>query len=129
MINVNLRGPFFLSKFFLKKLLKNEWCRIINISSISGLLGGKLQIHYAITKAGLISLSKSLNNLFGKKNFTINSIAPGLIKTKMIEKEINKKKQKNIKIEKIKSPKEVSKIILKIISDRFKNQTGKVFKI
>jgi len=129
MIDVNLKGPFFLTKYFLINGNKNKWCRIINISSSSGIHGGKVQIHYAITKAGLISLTKSLNNIYGKKNFTINAIAPGLINTPMIKKEINLKKKNKLKIGKIKDTKEISKIILKIISEKYKNKTGIVFKV
>ena len=128
-ININLKGPFFLTKYFLENKNKDKWCRIINISSSSGINGGKVQIHYAITKAGLISLTKSLNNVYGKKNFTINAIAPGLINTPMIKKEIDLKKRKKLKIGKIKEAKEISKIILKIISDKYKSKTGMVFKI
>lgn len=128
-ININLKGPFFLAKYFLDKANKNRWSRIINISSLSGIHGGRIQIHYAITKAGLISLTKSLSNIYGKKNFTINAIAPGLINTPMIKKEISLKKKKKLKIGKIKETKEISKIILKIISDKYKNKTGIVFKV
>jgi NAD(P)-dependent dehydrogenase (short-subunit alcohol dehydrogenase family) len=128
-ININLKGPFFLTKYFLKNKYEDKWCRIINISSSSGLSGGKVQIHYAITKAGLISLTKSLNNIYGKRNFTINAIAPGLINTPMIKKEIKLKKEKKIKIGKIKEADEVSKIILKIISEKYKNKSGMIFSI
>ncbi len=88
-----------------------------------------MQIHYAITKAGLISLTKSLNNVYGKKNFTINAIAPGLINTPMIKKEIDLKKKKKLKVGKIKETKEISKIVLKIISEKYKNKTGMIFKV
>tara|TARA_B100001123_G_C15316644_1_gene1026348 strand:+ start:1013 stop:1732 length:720 start_codon:yes stop_codon:yes gene_type:complete len=128
-INVNLKGPFFLTKYFLEKINKNNWCRIVNISSLSGIYGGKVQIHYAITKAGLISLTKSLNNIYGKQNFTINAIAPGLINTPMIKKEIILKKKYKLKIGRIKESKEISKIVLKIISEKYKNKSGLVFKI
>jgi len=129
MINTNLRGPFFLTKFFLTKTHNYNWLRIINISSISGLNGGKFQIHYAITKAGLISLTKSLNNIYGKENFTINTIAPGLIDTKMIRTEINKKKQAKIKVGTVKKPVDVAKKILQIISEKSKHKSGRIFKI
>jgi len=129
MININLRGPFFLSKFFLERVKNYNWCRIINISSISGLNGGKLQIHYAITKAGLISLTKSLHNIYGKNNFTINAVAPGLIKTNMIKREVYKKKKEKIKLGLIKEPHDVSKKIIQIISEKSKDKSGKIFKI
>ena len=129
MINSNLKGPFFLTKFFLTKTKNYNWLRIINISSISGLNGGKFQIHYALTKAGLISLTKSLNNVYGKENFTINTIAPGLIRTKMIRTELNEKKKSKIEIGEIKNPFDVAKKVLLIISEKSKHISGRVFKI
>lgn len=128
-IDINLKGPFFLTKLFLKKQKKTNWCRIINISSISGLKGGRMQIHYAMTKAGILSITKSLDNIYGRKNFTINAIAPGLIDTGMIKKELRMKRKNNLKIGKVKDANEVSKVINKIISDKFKSQSGKIFKL
>ena len=128
-IDINLKGPFFLTKLFLKRHKKTNWCRIINISSISGLKGGKMQIHYAMTKAGILSITKSLDNIYGRKNFTINAIAPGLINTGMIKKELSIKRKNNLKIGKVKDADEVTKVINKIISDKFNNQSGKIFKL
>lgn len=124
MININLKGPFFLTKYFLSKIKDPNWCRIINISSISGVMGGKHQVHYAITKAGIISMTKSLNNLYGKINFTINAIAPGLVRTPMIKKELKLIKNNKVKIV---EPKKISKIVLSILSDKKKTTSGKIF--
>ena len=124
MINTNLKGPFFLTKYFLSKIKKTNWCRIINISSISGVNGGKYQVHYAISKAGIISMTKSLHNLYGKTNFTINTIAPGLVRTPMIQKELKLIKKNKIKII---EPKKISKIALSLLSDKNKKTSGKIF--
>ena len=129
MLNINLKGPFFLTQYFLKKIKFKKWCRVINISSISGIKGGKLQIHYAITKSGLISVTKSLNNIYGKRNFTFNALAPGLINTKMIKKELVSKKVNKDEGFKIKDPKVISRIVNKIISEKYKNISGRVFKV
>ncbi len=124
MMNINLKGPFFLTKYFLHKIKEANWCRIINISSISGIMGGKHQVHYAISKAGMVSMTKSLHNLYGKKNFTINAIAPGLVRTPMIKNEL--KLIKNSKV-KIVEPKKISKIVLSILSDKKNETSGKIF--
>ena len=124
LLSTNLKGPFFLTQYFLKNLKSKNWGRIINISSISGIEGGYFQIHYAITKSGLISMVKSLNNIYGKKNFTFNAIAPKLIKTNMINKELKLKKKNKISL---KNPSVVSKMVLKIISNKYKNKSGKIF--
>ena len=124
MININLKGPFFLTKYFLSKNKNINWCRIINISSISGIKGGKYQVHYAISKAGLISMTKSLHNLYGRINFTINAIAPGLVRTSMIQKELKLIKNNKIKII---EPKKISKIVLSLLSNKNKKTSGKIF--
>jgi 3-oxoacyl-[acyl-carrier protein] reductase len=124
MININLKGPFFLTKYFLSKIKRANWCRIINISSISGVMGGKHQVHYAISKAGIISMTKSLHNLYGRTNFTINTVAPGLVRTPMIKKEL--KLVKNSKA-KIIEPNKISKTVLSILSDKKKKTSGKIF--
>jgi NAD(P)-dependent dehydrogenase (short-subunit alcohol dehydrogenase family) len=122
-LNTNLKGPFFLTKYFLSEKNK-KWCRIINISSISGVKGGKYQAHYALSKSGIISMTKSLHNLYGRKNFTINSLAPGLVNTPMIKKELKLIKNKKIKVI---EPIKISKLVLSLISENKKTISGKIF--
>tara|TARA_B110000971_G_scaffold189674_1_gene200177 strand:- start:11033 stop:11737 length:705 start_codon:yes stop_codon:yes gene_type:complete len=123
MLNTNLKGPFFLTKYFLSEKNK-KWCRIINISSISGVKGGKYQAHYALSKSGIISMTKSLHNLYGRKNFTINALAPGLVNTPMIKKELKLIKNKKTKVI---EPIKISKLVLSLISENKKNISGKIF--
>ena len=85
-IDVNLTSTFLLSKFAIKKMLKNKFGKIINITSVVGHAGNIGQANYAASKGAIASMSKSLSLEYAKKNITINCIAPGFIKTTMTEK-------------------------------------------
>ena len=82
-MNVNLNGTFYLSKKVLKMMLKLKWGRIINITSTSASIGNRGQSNYSAAKAGVEAFTKSLAREVGKRNITINSIAPGFIDTDM----------------------------------------------
>ena len=82
-MNVNLNGTFYLTKKILKMMLKLKWGRVINITSTSASIGNKGQSNYSAAKAGVEAFTKSLAREVGKRNITINSIAPGFISTDM----------------------------------------------
>ena len=84
-IDINLTSTFYLSKFAIKKMLKNKFGRIINITSIVGHTGNIGQVNYSASKAGIVAMSKSLAIEYAKKNITINCISPGFIQTKMTD--------------------------------------------
>ena len=84
-MNVNLNGAFYLTKKILKMMLKLKWGRVINITSTSASIGNKGQSNYSAAKAGVEAFTKSLAREVGKRNITINSIAPGFISTDMTE--------------------------------------------
>ena len=85
-IDINLTSSFLLSKFAIKKMLKNKSGKIINITSVVGHTGNLGQANYTASKAGIIAMSKSLAIEYAKKNININCISPGFIKTTMTEK-------------------------------------------
>ena len=85
-IDINLTSTFLLCKFFLKKMIKNKFGKIINITSVVGHTGNVGQANYAASKSGIIGMSKSLALEYAKKNININCISPGFIKTSMTEK-------------------------------------------
>lgn len=84
-MDINLKGAFFLSQAVLKTFLKQRWGRIINITSVVGLMGNPGQTNYAASKAGLIGLTKSLAREIGSRSITVNAVAPGYIETEMTQ--------------------------------------------
>ena len=85
-ININLTSTFLMSKFGIKKMLKNKSGKIVNITSVVGHTGNLGQANYTASKAGIVAMSKSLAIEYAKKNININCISPGFIKTAMTEK-------------------------------------------
>jgi len=82
-LNVNLKSAFLLSKAFARYFIKQKSGKIINISSLVGLMGNAGQANYSSSKAGLIGLTKSLSKELGSRNIQVNAIAPGFIQTEM----------------------------------------------
>ena len=82
-IDINLTSTFFLSKYAIKKMLKNKFGRIVNITSVVGHTGNLGQANYSASKAGIIGMSKSLAMEYAKKNITVNCVAPGFIVSDM----------------------------------------------
>ena len=85
-LNLNLTSTFLLCKFSLKKMLKNKFGKIVNITSVVGHTGNVGQANYAASKSGIIGFSKSLALEYAKKNININCISPGFIQTQMTDK-------------------------------------------
>ena len=84
-IDVNLGSTFFLCKYAIKKMLKNKYGRIVNITSVVGHTGNLGQSNYAASKAAIIGMSKSLAIEYAKKNITINCVSPGFIQSNMTD--------------------------------------------
>ena len=85
-LDVNLTSSFLMCKYAIKKMLKNKYGKIINITSIVGHTGNLGQANYAASKAGIVAFSKSLAIEYAKKNININCVSPGFIKTEMTDK-------------------------------------------
>ena len=85
-LDVNLTSTFLMCKYAIKKMLKNKYGKIINITSIVGHTGNLGQANYAASKAGIVAFSKSLAIEYAKKNINVNCVSPGFIKTEMTDK-------------------------------------------
>ena len=85
-IDINLTSTFLMCKYAIKKMLKNKYGKIINITSVVGHTGNLGQANYAASKAGIVGFSKSLAIEYAKKKININCISPGFIKTEMTDK-------------------------------------------
>jgi len=120
-LTINLKIPFFLSQLVIEPMRAQQYGRIIHIASIGGQWGGINQIHYAVSKAGLINLGRSLAKTFGKNQITCNCISPGLVKTDMIEEELKteagKKKLDSIPAGRLGTIQEISATVRFLISD------------
>ena len=131
-MDVNLNGPFHLTKTVLKDMVKNKCGRIINISSISGTDGNKGQGNYAASKGGLLALTKSLAKEVGRRNITVNCIAPGLIETDMtshLSETVKKGYLERIPLKRLGKPKDIGQMILFLCSDEASYITGQTFYI
>lgn len=82
-MSINLRGAYLCTKAALRSMVRQRWGRIINVSSVAGLVGNPGQANYAAAKAGLIGFTKSVAKEVASRNITANAIAPGLVKTEM----------------------------------------------
>ena len=120
-INVNLTSAFLMSKFAIKKMLKNKSGKIVNITSVVGHTGNLGQANYTASKAGIVAMSKSLAIEYAKKKININCISPGFIKTAMTDKIDDKFKE--VIISKIPSarlgePDDIANAVLFLSSDQ-----------
>jgi 3-oxoacyl-[acyl-carrier protein] reductase len=120
-ININLTSTFLMSKFAIKKMLKNKSGKIVNITSVVGHTGNLGQANYTASKAGIVAMSKSLAIEYAKKNININCISPGFIKTAMTDKIDDKFKE--VIISKIPSarlgePDDIANAVLFLSSDQ-----------
>ena len=120
-ININLTSTFLMSKFAIKKMLKNKSGKIVNITSVVGHTGNLGQANYTASKAGIVAMSKSLAIEYAKKNININCISPGFIKTAMTDK--IDEKFKELIVSKIPSgrlgePEDIANVVLFLASDQ-----------
>ena len=120
-ININLTSTFLLSKFAIKKMLKNKSGKIINITSVVGHTGNLGQVNYTASKAAVVAMSKSLAIEYAKKNINVNCISPGFIKTAMTDKIDDKFKEKiisNIPSARLGEPSDIANAVVFLASNQ-----------
>jgi 3-oxoacyl-[acyl-carrier protein] reductase len=128
-IDANLRGAFASIRAATRGMMKRRWGRIINISSVVGLVGNKGQTNYAASKAGLIGLTKAVAKEFASRNILANAIAPGFIETDMtnaMTPEARAALTGSIPLERLGSPKDIASMAAFLASDHASYITGQV---
>jgi 3-oxoacyl-[acyl-carrier protein] reductase len=131
-MDVNLKGTFLCTKAAVRIMMKKRSGRIINISSVVGLMGNAGQANYAASKAGLIGFTKSVAREFASRGITCNAVAPGFIETQMtgsLPAEIKENYLKGIPLGRYGTPSEVADLVVFLCSDKAKYITGQVINI
>ena len=131
-IKLNLTSSFLITKNIIKKMLKNKKGKIINITSVVGHTGNIGQANYAASKAGLIGMSKSLAQEYGKKNITVNCISPGFIQSEMtdrISENFKKSLQEKISLERFGLPDDVANSVIFLSSNLSDYITGETIHV
>jgi 3-oxoacyl-[acyl-carrier protein] reductase len=128
-LDTNLDGFFYVTRALLKNMLVNKYGRIINIVSLSGIKGLPGQVNYSAAKAAVIGATKALAQEIGKKNVTVNAVAPGFIKTDMT-KDLNESELKGmIPLNRFGSPEEVAEVVCFLASGNSSYVTGEVISV
>ena len=131
-IDINLTSTFYLCKHAIKKMLRNKYGRIVNITSIVGHTGNLGQANYSASKAGMVAMSKSLAIEYAKKNITVNCVSPGFIQSKMTDKIVESIKAvltSKIPMSKLGTGEDVSNTVAFLSSDSASYITGETIHV
>ena len=131
-IETNLNGLFRVTKAFIKPMVKNKFGRVINISSVAGLMGNSGQINYSSSKSAIVGFSRSLAKELGSRNITSNVVAPGFIETDMttfLNDDEKIEVSKNIPMKRFGTVQDVAKCVVFLASDEANYITGQIISV
>ena len=131
-IHTNLDSAFHITQEIVKKMLRARWGRVINISSVVGLMGNPGQVNYAASKAALIGFTKSLALEIGSRNVTVNAVAPGYIATSMTDAltdEARKNMTDRIAAKRLGTPDDIAHSVVFLASEQASYITGTVLNV
>jgi 3-oxoacyl-[acyl-carrier protein] reductase len=131
-LGVNLKGTFLCSQAVAREMIKKRFGRIVNIASVSGIMGTAGQANYASSKAGVIALTKSMARELGSRNITVNAVAPGFILTEMTDKLPDSVKEAyiaQIPLKRAGTPEDVAEAVRFLISPAAQYITGTVLNV
>lgn len=128
-MNTNINGMFFITRRLIKDMLINKYGRIVNVVSLSGIKGLPGQVNYSAAKAGVIGLTKALAQEVGKKNVTVNAVAPGYIQTDMTKDLDENMLKQMIPAGRFGTAEEVAEVVGFLASDKASYVTGEVISV
>lgn len=131
-LETNLKGTFNCIKHTARQMLKQRSGRIINISSVSGVLGNAGQANYSASKAGVIGLTKSVARELASRGITVNAVAPGFVETKMTEvlsEEVREAAVRQVPLGRFGRPEEIADMVAFLASDKAAYITGQVISV
>ena len=128
-INTSLNGFFNVTNFFMQKMLRNKYGRIVNIVSLSGVKGTAGQTNYSAAKGGVVAATKALAQEIAKRNITVNAVAPGFIKTDMTSELDEKELIKMVPVNRFGEAEEVADLVSFLVSKKAGYITGEVINI
>jgi len=131
-LSVNLRGTFLCTKTFARGMMRERWGRIVNVSSVIGLIGNKGQSNYSASKAGIIGLTKSVAKELAERGITVNAVAPGFIDTPMtagLSQSVRAALLERIPIASPGQPEDVAHAVAFLASEEAKYVTGQVLAV
>ena len=131
-IRTNLDSAFNITQEIVKKMIRARWGRVINISSVVGLMGNPGQTNYAASKAAIIGFTKSLALEIGSRNITVNAIAPGFIQTSMTDalgEDARTKLEERIALKRLGTPEDIANAVVFLASEQAAYITGTVLNV
>lgn len=131
-LNINLKGVFLATKLIGKKMLKQKSGRIVNVTSVVGIMGNAGQANYAASKAGVIGFTKSVAKEFASRGITVNAVAPGFIKSDMTAKlseEVIDNYSKSIPLGRMGEADDVANLITYLTSEKASYITGQIIQV
>ncbi len=131
-LDTNLKGAFLCTREFTRSMMKQRWGRVVNVSSVIGLIGNAGQANYAASKAGLLGLTKAVAKELASRHITVNAVAPGFIETAMTESLSEKMRDAllaQIPLGRLGSPEDVAHTVAFLCSEEAGYITGQVLAV